>query len=913
MAQADPAPRTRTGTAAADTAGNGKSPRARRRSADRTGGPRPEPSLRILETRVLRGPNYWAREPVIRQVVDLGVLEEFPSNKIPGFVDALVGMLPTLEDHACSLGRRGGFITRLREGTWVGHVSEHIALEFQNLAGTDVRHGKTRGTGEYGRYNVIFEYREEQVGIEAGKAAVGLVNHLVAPSDPAVAFDLMAEMEKLIRLAERLAFGPSTQALLDEAAGRDIPYIRLDRFSLVQLGQGVHQQRIRATMTSRTSGIAVDIASDKKLTNRLLDSAGLPVPRSEVVEVEDDAVAAAKRIGYPCVLKPLDGNHGRGVALNLRTEEDVRAAFAVALRESRSGDVVVESYITGNDYRVLVIGGKLAAVAERVPASVTGDGEHTIRELVDTTNADPRRGIGHEKVLTKIKLDDNAAGVLAGQGFTADSVPESGTFVKLALTGNMSTGGTSIDRTMEAHPDNMEIAETAARMVGLDIAGIDFICPDIATPVRETGGGIVEVNAAPGFRMHTHPTEGEPQYVAKPVIDLLFPPGTPARIPILAVTGTNGKTTTVRMVAHILKLMGRRVGMTSTDGIVIDGRLMKRGDMSGPKSAQMVLQNPTVDTAVFEVARGGILREGLGYDRNDVAVVTNVTGDHLGLGGIDTLGQLANVKGVLVESVPRSGAAVLNADDSLVYRMGRHCAGRVVLFSMAKEKGEDGFDRVDGHTSRGNAAFCLEDTPAGRADRAQARAAQDAGPVHAPDPGHVRRPGADERGQRAGRGGRGVGVRRAPPRHPPGPANVHDVVLPGPRAAQPARGRGHARGHRLLPQRRRHAPAVRLREPDDGRATDTLRGARGGCRRRRAPGAQRAGDRGHRDPRRPARRRPARVRRPRWRRVRRDLHPRGREPARPATGGDGDQRRGGREGGEGRGPRPDDEGREGAR
>ncbi len=718
MAQAEPAPRGRTRTAAADKGGNGKAPTtaqpaARRRTADKAGGLRPEPSLRIVETRVLRGPNYWAREPVIRQVVDLGVLEEFPSNKIPGFVDALVGMLPTLEDHACSLGRRGGFITRLREGTWVGHVSEHIALEFQNLAGTDVRHGKTRSTGEYGRYNVIFEYREEQVGIEAGKAAVGLVNHLVAPSDPATAFDLMAELEKLIRLAERLAFGPSTQALLDEAAGRDIPYIRLDRFSLVQLGQGVHQQRIRATMTSRTGGIAVDIASDKKLTNRLLDSAGLPVPRSEVVEDEDGAVAAAKRIGYPCVLKPLDGNHGRGVALNLRSEDDVRAAFRVALRESRSGDVVVESYITGNDYRCLVIGGKLAAVAERVPASVIGDGEHTIRQLVETTNADPRRGIGHEKVLTKIRLDENADAVLAGQGYTVEDVPATGTSVKLALTGNMSTGGTSIDRTMEAHPDNVEIAETAARVVGLDIAGIDFICPDIATPVRETGGGIVEVNAAPGFRMHTHPTEGEPQYVAKPVIDLLFPPGTAARIPILAVTGTNGKTTTVRMLTHILKLMGRRVGMTSTDGIVIDGRLMKRGDMSGPKSAQMVLQNPTVDTAVFEVARGGILREGLGYDRNDVAVVTNVTGDHLGLGGIDTLGQLANVKGVLVEAVPRSGAAVLNADDSLVYRMGRHCAGRVVLFSMAKEKGEDGFDRVDGHTSRGNAAFCLEDTPQG--------------------------------------------------------------------------------------------------------------------------------------------------------------------------------------------------------
>jgi cyanophycin synthetase len=714
VAQADPGTprrsRKRSTTAAPGaTARKG----AGRATSNAAKDPKPEPTLRILETRVLRGANYWAREPVIRQVVDLGVLEEFPSSTIPGFVDTLVELLPTLEDHACSLGRRGGFLTRLREGTWLGHVAEHVALELQNLAGTMVRHGKTRGTGEYGRYHVIFEYREEQVGIAAGRMAVALVNHLVAPDDPEHAFDLAAELESLIRLAERLAFGPSTQAILDEAAGRDIPFIRLDRYSLVQLGQGVHQQRIRATMTSRTSGIAVDIASDKKLTNRLLDSAGLPVPRSEVVDTEDDAVRAAQQIGYPCVIKPLDGNHGRGVALDLRDEAAVRAAWPETLRQSRGGDVVVESYITGRDYRCLVIGGRLAAVAERVPAGVTGDGIRTIRALVEEANADPRRGIGHEKVLTRIKVDAAAEEVLAGQGCTLDSVPEAGRFVKLVLTGNLSTGGTSIDRTAEAHPDNIEIAETAARMVGLDIAGIDFICPDIEVPVRETGGGIVEVNAAPGFRMHTHPTEGEPQFVARPVIDLLFPPGTPSRIPILAVTGTNGKTTTVRMIAHILKLMGRRVGMTSTDGIVVDGRLMKKGDMSGPRSARMVLQNPTVDTAVFEVARGGILREGLGYDRNDVAVVTNVTGDHLGLGGIETVGQLAGVKGVLVEAVPRSGTAVLNADDPLVYRMGRHCAGRVVLFSMSKAKGEDGFDRVDGHTARGNAAFCLEDTAQG--------------------------------------------------------------------------------------------------------------------------------------------------------------------------------------------------------
>jgi cyanophycin synthetase len=697
---------------AGDTPMAAKAPAPETGAAGKAAGPLP--SLRILDTRVLRGPNYWSPKQVIRMVVDLDVLEEFPTNTIPGFVDTLVGLLPSLEDHACSLGRRGGFITRMRDGTWAGHVAEHVALELQNLAGTDVRHGKTRGvTGEYGRYNVIYEYRAEQVGIDAGKLAVRLVNHLVAPNDPEFALDFQDELDNLIRSAERLAFGPSTQALLDEAASRDIPYMRLDRFSLVQLGQGVHQQRIRATMTSRTGGIAVDIASDKKLTNRLLDAAGMPVPLSEVVQTEDEAVGAARRLGYPCVVKPLDGNHGRGVALDLRDEADVRGAFPEALRQSRSRDVIVESYITGRDYRCLVIGGKLAAIAERVPASVIGDGEHTVRQLVEAVNADPRRGIGHEKVLTRIKMDANADEVLAGQGYTADDVPAAGAFVKLALTGNMSTGGTSIDRTQEAHPDNIEIAETAALVVGLDIAGIDFVCPDITEPVRETGGGIVEINAAPGFRMHTHPTEGEPQYVAKPVIDLLFPAGAPSRIPILSVTGTNGKTTTVRMLAHILKMMGKRVGMTSTDGIVIDGRLMKRGDMSGPKSAQMVLQNPTVDTAVFEVARGGILREGLGYDRNDVAVVTNVTGDHLGLGGIDTLSQLANVKGVLVDAVPRSGSAVLNADDPHVYRMGRHCAGRVILFSMAKNKGEDGFDRVDGHTSRGNAAFVVQDTPQG--------------------------------------------------------------------------------------------------------------------------------------------------------------------------------------------------------
>jgi cyanophycin synthetase len=674
----------------------------------------PRPELRILETRVLRGPNYWARVPVIRMVVDLGILEQFPTNRIQGFTDGLLAILPTLEDHACSLGRRGGLVSRLREGTWLGHVSEHIALELQNLAGTAVWLGKTRSTGEPGRYNVVYSFREEQVGIEAGKVAVALVNFLVAPEDPTTAgFDFAAELERLIRLAEREAFGPSTQAIIDEAVQRDIPWIRLDRHSLVQLGQGVHQQRIRATMTSRTPAIAVDISSDKGLTNALLNAAGLPVPRSEVIRSADQAVAVAERIGYPVVVKPLDGNHGRGVSLDLRDADAVRRAVPVALGQTRSGDVVVETYIHGNDYRVLVIGGRMAAIAQRVPASVTGDGKRTLKELVDVENADPRRGIGHERVLTRIEFNAAAIELAQKQGFGPNDVPPAGTHVQLALTGNMSTGGTSVDRTMEAHPENVEIAETAAQIVGLDVAGIDFVVPDIAVPVREQGGAIVEVNAAPGFRMHTHPTEGEPQYVARPVIDLLFPSASNARIPIIGVTGTNGKTTTVRMIAHILKLMGKRVGMTTTDGIVIDGRLTKKGDMSGPKSAQMVLQNPLVEAAVFEVARGGILREGLGYDRNDVAVVTNVSPDHLGLHGIDTVAQLANVKAVLVEAVPRSGTAVLNADDPLVARMGRHCRGRVVYFSMATRKGHDGYDRVDGHCGRGGAAMVVQEAEEG--------------------------------------------------------------------------------------------------------------------------------------------------------------------------------------------------------
>jgi len=665
----------------------------------------PSPDLRIVSTRIYRGPNVWSYLPSIHLVVDLGSLEQFPSNTIDGFVDGLLELLPGLREHTCSRGHAGGFVERLREGTWAGHVAEHVALQLQQEAGHDLRRGKTRQVkGIPGRYNVVYACNDERVGIAAGELAVRVVNELVRPT---AGFSFQAELDSFLLAAVRTAFGPSTQAIVEEAMSRDIPWIRLNEYSLVQLGQGVHQKRIRATMTSATSAIAVDIASDRELTLQLFSQAGLPVPRSEAVRTADAAVALARRIGYPVVTKPLDGNHGRGVILDLRDDDGVRAAFAKSVDRSRRGWVIVETFVTGRDYRCLIVDGHMVAVAERVPAHVIGDGKHSVAELVEITNSDPRRGVGHEKVLTRINVDDDAIGLVRSQGYEMDGVPPSGRTVKLALTGNMSTGGISVDRTFEAHPENVEIAEEAARVIGLDIAGIDFICPDIAEPVRETGGAMCEVNAAPGFRMHTHPTVGDAQFITKPVVDMLFPPGAPSRIPIVAVTGTNGKTTTSRMIAHVFKGMGRKVGMTSTDGIVIDERLVIRADASGPRSARMVLQNPRVDFAVFEVARGGILREGLGYERNDVAVVLNVAPDHLGLRGIDTLEQFADVKAVLVEAVPRSGSAVLNVDDPLVRAMRRRCSGEIVWFST-EPPGSAIRQLIDDHCRRGGKAVVLE-------------------------------------------------------------------------------------------------------------------------------------------------------------------------------------------------------------
>ena len=640
--------------------------------------------IQILDSKIYRGPNVWARVPVILLKVDIGELEDRPSNVIDGFYANLSGLMPSLYSHSCSLGRPGGFLERLREGTWMGHVLEHIALELQTLAGSDVGRGLTRSTTERGVYNVVYQYVQPDLGMTAGQTGVRLLNALIYDNDPE--FDYQTELDRIIRVAERLAYGPSTKALVDEAERREIPVIRLDpRRSLVQLGYGVYQKRVWATVTSSTSNIAVDLAGNKRLTNELLHGVGIPVPRAATVEDADEAVRAAARIGYPVVLKPLDGNHGRGVRINLRSEAEVREHFPAAYAESRAGTILVESYIAGRDYRILVVGGQLVACAERVPAHVIGDGVHTVAELVEITNNDPRRGIGHEKVLTRISVDDAVLALLEKHGMTLGSTPDAGQFVQLRLTGNMSTGGTSIDRTDEIHPDNVEIAEQAAQVIGLDVAGIDMIVEDITQPVKDQGGAICEVNAGPGFRMHTHPTEGHPRDVARPVIDILFPPGTPARVPIVAVTGTNGKTTTSRMIAHILKMTGKRVGLTTTDGIYVDGTQIAQGDMSGPHSARMVLQNPTVELAVLETARGGIMRAGLGFDRCDVSVVTNVTSDHLGMGGAESLQDLARVKAVVPAATFRDGYCVLNADNRWTVEMANRARGEIIYFTMDEQ------------------------------------------------------------------------------------------------------------------------------------------------------------------------------------------------------------------------------------
>jgi cyanophycin synthetase len=660
--------------------------------------------MKVLEIRALRGPNYWSnfRQKLIVMKLDLEDYEQKPSDKIPGFLDRLKQLMPTLQSHRCSYDFEGGFLKRVEEGTWAGHIIEHMALELQTLAGMDTGFGRTRETNTPGVYNIVFSYVEEEAGIYTAKAAVGLFLALAEGENLQKSVDLLEmHIQKLREIREDVRFGPSTGSIVEEAQSRNIPHIRLNKDSLVQLGYGVYQQRIQATVTGKTNMIAVDLAGDKEASKRLLESMGVPVPKGVKIYDEEEIEDAIERVGFPIAVKPLDANHGRGITVNLNTLEDVKMAFHSAKRHSRA--VIIERSLKGNDFRALVIDNKLVAVAERTPAYVKGDGKSTIKELIDKENKDPRRGYGHEKILTQINIDHMTLRLLENKGYTVNTVLAEGEICYLKSTANLSTGGTAIDRTEEVHPDNIFILERIAKIIGLDIAGIDVIAPDISTPLYESGGGIVEVNAAPGFRMHLAPSEGIGKNVAEHVVNMLFPAGSSSRIPIIAVTGTNGKTTTTRLIAHIMKNIGKNVGFTTTEGVYIGNRLIQAGDNTGPVSAQMVLRDPTVDIAVLETARGGILRAGLGFDGCNVAVVMNVTADHLGLRDINTLEDMARVKAVVPQSVFKNGYAVLNADDKLVLKMRDDLECKIALFSM-----DENNPHIKEHTENGGIACVFE-------------------------------------------------------------------------------------------------------------------------------------------------------------------------------------------------------------
>ena len=637
--------------------------------------------MKILSIQALRGPNIWSvnRKKLIQMRLDLEDLEQKPTNKIKGFGKRLEEMFPTMYEHRCSEGVPGGFFMRVKQGTWMGHVIEHIALEIQTLAGMDTGFGRTRETKTPGIYNVVFSYIEEKVGIYAAEASVRIAEALIKGEK----YDLQIDIQKMREIREDVRLGPSTGSIVEEAIARDIPWIRLGTNSLVQLGYGVNQMRFQATITCKTSNIAVEIACDKEETKRMLYNNAIPVAKGDICVNEEDLAKVIKKIDYPIVIKPLDGNHGKGASINVKTWEDALAALAHAKKYSRR--VIVERFITGFDFRVLVIDNKVVAAAQRIPAHVKGNGKNTIQELIDIENQDPRRGYGHENVLTEIKVDRDTEDLLAKKGYTLKTKPKKGEIVYLKSTANLSTGGTSIDVTDMMHPENVFLAERISRVIGLDVCGIDIMAPNLTEPLSENGGVVLEVNAAPGFRMHLAPAEGLPRNVAAPVIDMLYPPGKASRIPIVAITGTNGKTTTTRLIAHIVKNMGYRVGFTTSDGIYVQNHLLEKGDTTGPYSTEFILKDPTVEFAVLECARGGILRAGLGFSRCDIGIITNIQEDHLGLNDIETLEDLARVKSVVVKSVKPDGWAILNAEDENCVKIAQELNCNVAFFSMDEE------------------------------------------------------------------------------------------------------------------------------------------------------------------------------------------------------------------------------------
>lgn len=661
--------------------------------------------MRILKTLTLRGPNYWSirRTKLIVMRLDLEDLAQKYTNEIPGFLDGLARVLPTLIDHHCSPGYRGGFFERVQKGTLMGHVVEHIALELQELAGMAVGFGRTRETAEAGTYNVVFEYVDEQAGRYAGRAAVRLCESIVE-TGTYPAEELAQDLQDLKDLHANAALGPSTESIIKEAEARKIPWMPLSARAMVQLGYGSNSKRIQATLTDRSSILGVELACDKEGTKTMLQDAGIPVPRGTTIRYFDELEDAIASVGgYPIVLKPLDGNHGRGITINIHSWEEAQEAYDLASAASKTKSVIVERYYEGSDHRILVVNGKVIAVAERVPAHVVGDGKSTIARLIEITNSDPNRGEGHDNVLTKIVLDKTANDVLARQGYSLDTILRKGERAYLRATANLSTGGIAIDRTDEIHPENIWLAERVVKIIGLDIAGLDVVTPDIRKPLNEVNGVIVEVNAAPGFRMHVCPSQGLPRNVGAAVLDMLFPAGTSPRIPILAITGTNGKTTTTRLIAHIIQQTGKIVGYTTTDGIYIDEHLVEKGDTTGPQSAQVILKDPTVEVAVLETARGGILRSGIAFDTCDVSVILNVAADHLGIGDINTIEDMANVKSVVAEIASSEGFTVLNADDPLVAAMAEKVKAKIAYFSMKSDN-----PVVQSHIRQGGLAAIYE-------------------------------------------------------------------------------------------------------------------------------------------------------------------------------------------------------------
>ncbi|KAA3645895.1 MAG: cyanophycin synthetase [Bacteroidetes bacterium] len=636
--------------------------------------------MNIRSINAMRGPNYWSvrRHKLIVMVLDLEEMEDFPSNKIEGFSERLKEMFPSMYSHRCSEGSEGGFFKRVDEGTWMGHIVEHIALEIQTLADMDTGFGRTRGYGEKGVYSVVFSYIEESVGRFAAKKAVEICEALIKGE----AYDLADDIQKMRELRESDRLGPSTGSIIEEAESRGIPWIRLNKYSLCQLGYGANQKRIQATVTSETSSIGVELACDKEDTKYLLEQAEVDVPRGDIIRRESSLEEACNYVGFPLVIKPVDGNHGRGITVDIQNYEEALIAFRNAKESSKSGAIIVEKFIVGDDYRLLVINNVLVAAAKRTPAHVIGDGKSSVQELIDEVNKDPRRGYGHEKVLTQITINELTKNIIKDAGYTLDSVLAKDEMLVLKDTANLSTGGTAEDVTDIVHPANRSMAERISKIIDLDICGIDIMTTDISKPLSETQGAVLEVNAGPGFRMHLSPTKGLPRNVAGHVIDKLFPKGNTGRIPIVAISGTNGKTTTTRLIAHMAKMNGHRVGYTTSDGVYIQNRLLMTGDCTGPASAEFVLKDPTVNFAVLESARGGLLRAGLGFKKCDIGIVTNVAADHLGLSGIHTIEQLAKVKGVIPETVLPDGYAILNADDDLVYNMRRNVQCNVALFSM---------------------------------------------------------------------------------------------------------------------------------------------------------------------------------------------------------------------------------------